>query len=55
MNNWFKQNGIHFIIGAIFLVICLYYFNPALDGKKLGQSDVLGAQSTQKGYFCGQG
>jgi len=48
MNNWFKRNGIHFIIGAIFLVICFGYFTPAFQGKTLGQSDVLGAQSTQK-------
>src|ERR1700743_450537 len=48
MNNWFKRNGIHFIIAAIFLVICFIYFAPAFQGKTLGQSDVLGAQSTQK-------
>src|SRR6201996_4170544 len=48
MNNWFKRNSIHFIICAIFLVICFIYFAPAFQGKTLGQSDVLGAQSTQK-------
>ncbi|HEY4322429.1 MAG TPA: hypothetical protein VGN20_00545 [Mucilaginibacter sp.] len=48
MNNWFKQNGIHFLVGAIFLVICFLYFTPAFQGKTLGQSDVIGAQSTQK-------
>ena len=48
MNNWFKRNSIHFIIGAIFLVICFVYFTPAFQGKTLGQTDVLGAQSTQK-------
>jgi hypothetical protein len=48
MNNWFKRNSIHFIIGAIFLVICFIYFTPAFQGKTLGQSDVIGAQSTQK-------
>jgi len=48
MNNWFKRNGIHFLIGAIFLVLCFGYFTPAFQGKTLGQSDVLGAQSTQK-------
>lgn len=48
MNNWFKNNGIHFIIGAIFLVICFIYFAPAFQGKTLGQTDVIGAQSTQK-------
>ena len=48
MYNWFKRNGIHCIIGAIFLVICFIYFTPAFQGKTLGQSDVLGAQSTQK-------
>ncbi|WP_295673945.1 YfhO family protein [uncultured Mucilaginibacter sp.] len=48
MNNWFKRNGTHFLIAAIFLVICLAYFTPAFQGKTLGQADVLGAQSTQK-------
>ncbi len=48
MNNWFKRNGIHCIIAAVFLVICFVYFTPAFQGKTLGQSDVTGAQSTQK-------
>lgn len=48
MNNWFKRNSIHFLIAAIFLVICFIYFTPAFQGKTLGQSDVVGAQSTQK-------
>jgi hypothetical protein len=48
MNNWFKRNSIHFLIAAIFLVICFVYFTPAFQGKTLGQGDVLGAQSTQK-------
>src|SRR5277367_5167598 len=48
MNNWFKRNGIHFLIAAILLVICFVYFTPAFQGKTLGQVDVLGAQSTQK-------
>ena len=48
MNNWLKRNGIHFAISAIFLAICFFYFTPAFQGKTLGQSDVLGAQSTQK-------
>jgi hypothetical protein len=48
MNNWFKRNSIHFLIAAIFLVICFLYFTPAFEGKTLGQSDVVGAQSTQK-------
>ncbi|MES2112106.1 MAG: YfhO family protein [Bacteroidota bacterium] len=48
MNNWFKRNSIHFLIGAIFLVICFIYFAPAFQGKTLGQMDVTGAQSTQK-------
>ena len=48
MNNWFKRNGIHFLIAAFFLVICFIYFTPAFQGKTLGQLDVLGAQSTQK-------
>jgi hypothetical protein len=48
MNNWFKQNGMHFAIIGIFLAICFFYFTPAFNGKTLGQSDVVGAQSTQK-------
>ncbi len=48
MNNWFKQNSIHFIVGAVFIVVCFIYFTPAFQGKTLGQSDVFGAQSTQK-------
>jgi hypothetical protein len=48
MNNWFKQNGVHLAIIGIFLGICFFYFTPAFNGKTLGQSDVVGAQSTQK-------
>ena len=48
MNNWFKQNGIHLAVIGIFLAICFFYFSPAFQGKVLGQSDVKGAQSTQK-------
>src|SRR5471030_2526854 len=47
MNNWFKRNGIHFAIIAIFFGICFFYFTPAFQGKTLGQADVAGAQSTQ--------
>ncbi len=48
MSNWFKRNGIHFLIAAIFVVICFIYFAPAFEGKTLGQNDVTRAQSTQK-------
>ena len=48
MNNWFKKNGIHFIITAIFLAACFFFFTPAFQGKTLGQGDVMRAQSTQK-------
>lgn len=48
MADWFKRNGIHFAIIGILLVICFFYFAPAFQGKTLGQSDVIGAQSTQK-------
>ncbi|QNK64368.1 YfhO family protein [Pedobacter sp. PAMC26386] len=48
MTDWFKRNGIHFAIAGIFVLICFLYFNPAFQGKTLGQSDVVGAQSTQK-------
>src|ERR1700761_9557330 len=47
MNNWFKRNGIHLAMVGIFLAICFFYFTPAFQGKALGQSDVLGAESTQ--------
>lgn len=47
MNNWFKRNGIHFAIAAIFLVICFIYLTPAFQGKTLG-GDVTRALSTQK-------
>ncbi|GAA4097906.1 YfhO family protein [Mucilaginibacter panaciglaebae] len=46
MSNWFKRNGIHFAIGAIFFVICFLYLTPAFQGKVLGQADVIGARST---------
>jgi len=48
MNNWFKQNGTHLAVIGIFIAICFFYFTPAFQGKTLGQSDVIGAQSTQK-------
>ncbi|HVW12282.1 MAG TPA: YfhO family protein [Mucilaginibacter sp.] len=47
MNNWLKRNGIHLAMIGIFLAICFFYFTPAFSGKVLGQSDVVGAQSTQ--------
>ena len=48
MNNWYKQNGIHLAIGALFFVLCFIYFTPAFQGKTLGQNDVSRAQATQK-------
>ncbi|MGF7041532.1 YfhO family protein [Mucilaginibacter lappiensis] len=48
MNNWFKRNGTHLAVIAFFLAICFFFLTPAFQGKTLGQSDVLGAQSTQK-------
>jgi hypothetical protein len=48
MNSWFKRNGIHFLVAAIFLVISFVFFTPAFQGKTLGQNDVTRAQSTQK-------
>ncbi len=47
MNNWFKQNGIHIGIIAIFITLCFVYFAPAFSGKVLFQSDVQQAQSGQ--------
>ncbi|AMR30553.1 hypothetical protein A0256_03500 [Mucilaginibacter sp. PAMC 26640] len=48
MNNWFKRNGTHLAVIGIFLAICFFFVTPAFQGKTLGQSDVIGAQSTQK-------
>ncbi len=48
MNTWFKRNGVHFLVAAIFLLAAFAYFTPAFEGKKLGQNDVTRAQSTQK-------
>ncbi|RYE11669.1 MAG: hypothetical protein EOP44_00790, partial [Sphingobacteriaceae bacterium] len=48
MNNWFKQNGIHFAVAGLFFVICFLYFTPAFQGKTLIQSDVTQAQGIQK-------
>ncbi|WP_158799298.1 YfhO family protein [Pedobacter sp. L105] len=47
MNNWFKRNSTHFLVGILFIAICLVYFNPVFSGKTLGQNDVTRAQSTQ--------
>jgi hypothetical protein len=48
MNNWFKQNGIHVAIIAIFVVISFaYFFKPLLDGQVLNQSDVVQAKAMQ--------
>lgn len=48
MTDWFKRYGIHLLIAGIFFLLCFLYFNPSFHGKVLGQSDVTGAQSTQK-------
>jgi hypothetical protein len=49
MNNWFKNNGTHVAIIALFLVISFaYFFKPILDGHVLAQSDVIQAKSMQK-------
>ena len=48
MNNWFKQNGVHFAVAGLFFVICFLYFTPAFQGKMLIQSDVTQAQGMQK-------
>lgn len=48
MNNWFKQNGVHFAIAGLFIAICFFYFTPAFQGKVLVQSDVTQAQGMQK-------
>ncbi|OCX51088.1 hypothetical protein BEL04_20450 [Mucilaginibacter sp. PPCGB 2223] len=48
MNNWFKQNGIHLAIGALFFVLAFFYFTPAFQGKVLNQGDVLHATAMAK-------
>ncbi|MDQ8052859.1 MAG: YfhO family protein [Pedobacter sp.] len=48
MNNWFKQNGTHLAIIAIFVVISFaYFFKPLLDGRVPYQSDVVQARAMQ--------
>ncbi|MFB9842170.1 YfhO family protein [Mucilaginibacter ginsenosidivorans] len=47
MSNWFKRNATHLAIIGILIAICFFYFTPAFQGKTLGQTDVIGAQSTQ--------
>ncbi|WP_316832364.1 YfhO family protein [Pedobacter aquatilis] len=48
MNNWFKNNGTHIAIIAIFVVICFAYLSPVLQGKTPTQSDVIQSQAMQK-------
>ncbi len=48
MNNWFKRNGIHFLIAGIFVALCFAYFSPVMRGQALFQQDVLQAQAMQK-------
>src|ERR1700761_3641907 len=48
MNNWFKRNGIHFAMVAIFFAICFFFLTPSFQGKTFLQNDVSRAQSTQK-------
>ena len=48
MNNWFKNNGTHLAIIAIFVVICFAYFSPVLQGKAPAQSDVIQSKAMQK-------
>lgn len=48
MNNWFKQNGLHLAIIAIFAVICFAYFSPVMQGKVPVQNDVVQSKAMQK-------
>jgi hypothetical protein len=48
MSNWFKRNANHLLIIGIFLLLCLVYFSPAIQGKGLYQQDVLQAKGMQK-------
>lgn len=51
MKQWFKENATHFIIIAICIALVFFYFSPIFGGKKLEQSDVVQAVSSQKELF----
>ena len=48
MTTWFKRNGIHLAIIGLFILVCIVYFLPAIQGKVLNQHDVLQAKGMQK-------
>lgn len=38
--NFFKKNWIHFVAVAVFLIICVIYFAPQLEGNAIKQHDI---------------
>jgi Bacterial membrane protein YfhO len=46
--NYFKKFLPHLVAIAIFAIICMIYFSPVLEGKKLVQMDVSNAAGMQK-------
>lgn len=48
MKKWLTDNYLHFVITGIFLILCLAYFSPVMQGKVLYQSDVLEAKAMAK-------
>lgn len=48
MNNWFKQNWQHLLAVGIFVAMAFVYASPVLDGKTLGQTDVMQSKAMQK-------
>jgi hypothetical protein len=48
MKNWFRSNSQHLLIFAVFVILCLAYFYPVLQGKILFQSDVMEAQAQSR-------
>jgi hypothetical protein len=48
MKNWFRSNSQHLLIISIFIILCLVYFSPAIQGKVLFQSDVMEAKAQSR-------
>jgi hypothetical protein len=48
MKNWFRSNFQHLLIISLFIVLCLVYFSPSIQGKVLYQSDVMEAQAQSR-------
>jgi hypothetical protein len=48
MKNWFRLNFQHLLIIGLFILLCLVYFSPSIQGKVLYQSDVMEAQAQSR-------